>query len=229
MGFFIIVWRGLGLPIIFVGAAVMALVGSISANPDNHFWVSLLTCTAGGGTVYFLDWLRRRETGVSRDSLYYIPIRVWAFIIVIGGVCYAFVPIDSLRRPGDATDAQAASGQSTDTVVVQARPAPEPIPAISQPVVVHAPPPPKPISWNSQPDVIPARPAPEPISSTSHLKLQAVFYTGSKTSTAIINDKTVSVGDKQGDLTVMAIDPQSVKLRTADGKALLLRLSKTSR
>ena len=185
----IIVWRGLGLPIMLAGVVVIAVCGQLPISEKSHAVSSIFAFTLGGGAIYFLDSLRRRESGVGRDSLYWIPMRAWAFILVVGGICYAFSPVDASK--GDI-GAQSSS-QPTTTVVVQAR-------------------------RNS-----------DPVTSTSQLRLQAVFYTGSKTSTAIVNDRTVSVGETVNDLTVIDIQPQWIKLRTADGKELLVRLTSTSR
>jgi len=57
-----------------------------------------------------------------------------------------------------------------------------------------------------------------PASASSTLHLQAIFYNPAGHSTAVINGKTLSVGDRFDSYTVQAISQQSVTLQSADGR-----------
>jgi hypothetical protein len=186
----IVIWRGMGAPIMMAGLVVIAVI-SILFDPiywKNHDWPRVFACGMGGAVVFLLDWLRGREER-GRDSLYFIPMKVWSFILLMVGICWSFTPTDSTNRiaGNQISNAQTAT------------------------VVGHA-------NTNS-----------EPITTAGRLRLQGVFYSASGHSTAIINNRTVSAGDKLGDFTVSAIEPQSVKLLAAGGKERVLKLSDIGR
>ena len=60
-------------------------------------------------------------------------------------------------------------------------------------------------------------------------RLQAIFYQRNGRSTAIINGRTVSVGEHIGDNTVYAIEPQSVSLQSAGGRKIFLQVGGAGR
>jgi hypothetical protein len=64
--------------------------------------------------------------------------------------------------------------------------------------------------------VPPPQPSPPPPPPPPQLKLQGIFYTPPQPS-AIVNGKTVFVGDSVGDFTVKEITKNSVVLQNADG------------
>jgi hypothetical protein len=59
--------------------------------------------------------------------------------------------------------------------------------------------------------------------------LQAIFYAGNSRSTAVINRETVTVGERAGAYTVLAIEPNSVTLTSAGGAKIILQLDETKR
>jgi hypothetical protein len=64
-----------------------------------------------------------------------------------------------------------------------------------------------------------------PIPPGREMRLQAVFYNANGHSTAIIDRTTVLVGDHIAGYTVLAIGPQSVTVRSANGQRKTLQLS----
>lgn len=64
-----------------------------------------------------------------------------------------------------------------------------------------------------------------PIPSRTDVHLQAIFYNTNGSSTAIIDRTTVLVGEHIGGYTVLAIQPQSVTVKSASGQQKILRLS----
>ena len=94
----IVVWRGLGLPIVLLGVFVSAMVPSLfgAVYVANHIWPRLFACASGAAVVYFLASLRDRDIP-GRDSMYFIPVKVWAVLILLGGICWSFVPIDATK------------------------------------------------------------------------------------------------------------------------------------
>jgi len=57
------------------------------------------------------------------------------------------------------------------------------------------------------------------------LHLQGIFYNGNGRSTAVIDRKSVSVGDHIPGYTVLAIGPQSVTVKSVNGQEKTLQLS----
>jgi len=174
----IVVWRGLGLPILMAGffvAGMTSLPFGIACLM-NHGWSRLVACGTGAAVVYLLAWLREKEG--RRDSLYFIPMKVWAIILLGGAILISIIPFA-------ATDVAA---RTTDPGV--------PAKFYSEPVKV--------VTVNG-------------------LRLQGIFYSGDGSSTAIINNTSVAVGDKVGNSTVKAIEPQLVTLQAANGKVTVLR------
>lgn len=172
----IVIWRGFGLPIMMAGLFV---TGIISIQFDwvyltNHSWPRLLAFGTGGALVYLLAWLRENKAG-RRDSMYWIPMKVWAVILLAIGIGWAFLPAPSTE--------------------VAAKAYPESI----------------------------------KITTVNGMRLQGIFYGVNGHSTAVINNTTVSVGDKVGGFTVSAIEPQLVTLQAANGKVTVLKLSELSR
>jgi hypothetical protein len=71
-----------------------------------------------------------------------------------------------------------------------------------------------------------AQPAPAaPASASSTVRLQAIFYNPGGRSTAVINGKTLSVGDRFDNYTVQAISQRSVTLQSADGRKIAFDFS----
>jgi hypothetical protein len=56
-------------------------------------------------------------------------------------------------------------------------------------------------------------------------RVQAIFYNANGRSTAVIDRKTVSVGDHIPGYTVLAIGPQSVTVKSVNGQEKTLQLS----
>ena len=117
----IIVWRGLGLPIVMAGALVIGLIVALF---DLHYlmahvWPRLFAFGTGGAVVYLLAWLREKE-GPRRDLLYFIPMKVWAIILLAFGICWAFLPASS-------TIVAAKQISGTQTAATAAKPNPKPI------------------------------------------------------------------------------------------------------
>jgi len=92
-------------------------------------------------------------------------------------------------------------------------PAAEPKPAAPIPVVSQPKPPVQPVAISTPAPVAPApkTPVPVPIASAPPLKLQAIFFAPGR-STAIINGKTVRVGNTFRGYRVMAITESSATL-----------------
>lgn len=67
-----------------------------------------------------------------------------------------------------------------------------------------------------------ARAANEAPTSGQPPRLQAIFYSGNGHSKAILNKKSVTVGDTVGGYKVSLIEPHSVMLRSPEGKAVVL-------
>ena len=174
----IIVWRGLGLPIMMAGLGVttLTIVPFDRAYLMSHSWPRLVAFGTGGALVYWLAWWRQNRTGVC-DSMYFIPMKAWAVVLLAIGICWSFLP-----SPND---------------MVSAREYPNP--ARTKAATVNG------------------------------MRLQGIFYNGDQSSTAIINNTTVSVGDKVGDYTVSAIAPQLVTLKSANGQETVLRVSTVNR
>jgi len=185
----IIIWRGLGLPIMLVGFFVTGAISAMFGLPylAAHVWPRLLAFGMGGAVVYWLAWLRERETA-RRDLLYFMPMQVWAIILLVFGICWAFLP-----APDTLVAARQISGTPTAAPAAKANPAPVRRTAVNG------------------------------------LQLQGIFYNANGRTTAIVNSKTVSVGDKVGDSTVSAIEPKLVRLQAADGKETILKFSDPSR
>lgn len=172
----IIVWRGLGLPIMLAGGVA---TGGILAPfgmeyLSNHAWPRMLAFSGGAAVIFILGKLREDRTG-RQDSVYWIPMKAWAVMMLVGGLCFAFVPLSSTP--------------------VAARTYSEP-----------------------------AR-----VATVNGFRLQGIFCTAPGSGTAIINNQTVSVGDKIGDCTVASLEPESVTLQAANGKVTVLRLSDSNR
>jgi hypothetical protein len=71
-----------------------------------------------------------------------------------------------------------------------------------------------------------AQPAPAaPASASATMHLQAIFYNPGGRSTAVINGKTLSVGDRFDSYTVQAISQRSVTLQSADGRNIAFDFS----
>lgn len=172
----IIVWRGLGLPIMMAGLGVTSLtiVPFDRAYLMSHSWPRLIAFGTGAVVVYWLAWWRENRTGL-RDSMYFIPMKVWAVVLLAIGICWSFAPASSFP--------------------VSARENQTPNPARNKTTAVNG------------------------------LRLQGIFYCADQTSSAIINNTTVSVGDKVGDNTVSAIAPQIVTLKSASGQVTVLQSS----
>ncbi|HEX5220315.1 MAG TPA: hypothetical protein VFZ59_12160 [Verrucomicrobiae bacterium] len=85
---------------------------------------------------------------------------------------------------------------------VEARPGAEPVPAVVAPQPIVTPP----VVTNVQPEIV-EPPKPE-------LKLQGIFFSPTRPS-AVVNDRTVYVGDRVSGLHVRAITPQAVVLTSA--------------
>ena len=185
----IIIWRGLGLPILFVGLFVTGMISALFGRPYLmiHVWPRLLAFGTGGAVVYWLAWLREREGG-RRDYLYFMPMEVWAIILVAIGV-------GSLLLPASGTGLAAREMPGTQTAATFAK----------------------------------TYPKPAKVAAVNGLQLQGIFYSPNGHTTAIINNTTVSVGDKVGDFTVRAIESQMVKLQAANGNATVLKLSDPGR
>lgn len=152
----------------------------------SHGWPKALACGVGGVTIFLLAWLRERKCGVC-DSVYYIPMKVWAIVMLAVSLGLPFI-------------------NDTDDTKVNASPMPE-----TQPLLPVAYPKP--------------RQAPVNTPTSSALRLQGIFCTPKGNNTAIINNTTVSVGDKIAGYTVNTIEPQSVTLRASNGMARVLKLS----
>ena len=79
------------------------------------------------------------------------------------------------------------------------------------------------------PQPVHARPGSNPNASTTPpakpTRLQAIFYDAKGRSTAIIDRGTVSFGTRVGNYTVVAIEPQTVTLRSVGGEKLVLTLN----
>jgi hypothetical protein len=194
----IIVWRGVGLPILMAGGVVAAVIMACfgAGSMAGHTWPPLLAFGAGGALVFFLGHLRAKS-GRS-DSVYWIPMGGWAVLFLIVGVLWS---VGGSSTPVAARPVPAESRNSGDIPI----PGERQIPAAS-------------------PNPQPARPR-----GVRGVQLQGIVVTTPGHGTAIINDKTVSVGDTVGISTVIAIEPQSVTLQGTNGKVTVLKLSDVRR
>ena len=183
----IIIWRGLGLPIMLAGLFVTGMISAMFGLPYlmTHVWPRLLAFGIGGAVVYWLAWLRETKAGM-RDSLYWIPMKVWAVIFLMFG-------IGSALLSASLAEARQISGAPIAAPVAKANRASVKAAAVNG------------------------------------FQLQGIFYNANGRSTAIVNSKTVSVGDKVGDATVSAIELKWVKLQAADGKETVLKFSDPGR
>jgi hypothetical protein len=68
-----------------------------------------------------------------------------------------------------------------------------------------------------------------PMGSRKALRLQAIFYNANGHSTAIINGKTVSIGEAAGGWTVLGIERELVSVQSANGEKLVLQLANVGR
>lgn len=102
----IIVWRGIGLPIMMAGLGVTGIIFMLFDRVYlmNHGWPRLLAFGAGGALVYWLAWVRETKYEV-RDSVYYIPMKVWAVLILAGGICCSFLPAEAFQVKARGTPA----------------------------------------------------------------------------------------------------------------------------
>jgi hypothetical protein len=133
-----------------------------------------------------------------------------AVIILLIAAAFFFIGMAmSKRKPSPvATAPEISPTQQVDSVPPAApvsMPATIPPPAVSNASEVAA------VS-NSAPPPQPSPPPPPP----PQLKLQGIFYTPPQPS-AIVNGKTVFLGDSVGDFTVKEITKNSVLLQNADG------------
>lgn len=179
----IIVWRGLGLPILMAGGAAFGIVAALFGLEylSHHNWPLLIACGAGGAVVYFLGSVRENKSGI-RDSVYGIPVKAWAVLYLAIGVCCSFLPPLGAQINARGFDAG----------------------GIPQPTTTRS-------------------------ATVNGLRLQAIFYGVPGRGSAIINNQTVFAGDRIGDLTVKAVEPQLVTLQAANGRATVLRLSDAGR
>ncbi len=117
----IIIWRGLGLPIMMAGLFVTGMISAMFGLPYlmAHIWPRLLAFGMGGALVYWLAWLREREAG-RRDLLYFMPMQVWAVILLVFGICWAFLP-------GTSTMVAARQITGTQTTETAAKANPKPV------------------------------------------------------------------------------------------------------
>jgi len=117
----IIVWRGLGLPIMMAGLFVTGTVSGLFGLPylTAHIWPRLFGFGAGAVVIFLIASLRERDGG-RRDLLYFMPLQVWAVIWFGFGICWAFLP-------GPSTMVEAASqkyGAKPAATIARANPVP---------------------------------------------------------------------------------------------------------
>jgi hypothetical protein len=89
----IIVWRGLGLPIVLAGCLVAGITGAAfdKVYMATHALPKVLALGAGAVAVFMLGHWRENQTGM-RDSVYWIPVKFWAVLMLIIGIGWAFSP-----------------------------------------------------------------------------------------------------------------------------------------
>ena len=120
-------------------------------------------------------------------------------------------------QPAPPTVVAPAQIPAPQTVVVNPQPpfAPAAQPAVAVPI------PPQPAPSNAQPVVVaPAQPVVPP---PPAFKLQSIFYRA-KSPSAVINGKTLYIGDRVGTAHVVAITQESATIVTADGETKVLEL-----
>ena len=201
----IIVWRGLGiLVVLIVGgalAATEASINSITGNPvyyQAHNWPKMLACGIAAGLVFLIAKLRNQDGAPSKDSLFFIPMWIWSFIILVVGLGWAAAPIPE-HLPTDSTQPVRVSAHEP---APPATPRAEPTPSAPSPTQVQ-----------------PAKDAPE------EPRLQGIIYVPGNRGTAQISHQTVAVGDEVLGYTVVSIEQQGVTLRSADGKPRKLQFA----
>jgi hypothetical protein len=135
-----------------------------------------------------------------------------AFILALLVIACIFMGVALMKRPAQPVVAKTVETPSPTPAPIQPVPtpivAPAPAPA---PVPVLAPPP---VVTNSQPVTNAAPPK---------LKVQGIIF-DSKHPTAIMNGKSVNVGDSIGGFRVKAISPSSVQLQRPDGSQQTLKV-----
>ena len=83
-----------------------------------HVWPRLFAFGTGGALVYWLAWLRERKA-MRRDLLYFIPMQVWAFVLLAMGICWSFLP-----APSTVIAAREITGTQTSETVAKPNPGP---------------------------------------------------------------------------------------------------------
>src|SRR5262245_23096193 len=106
----IIVWRGIGIVIpLIVGACYLFTAASFDllapAYFAQHQWPKVVACVMAAVALFFIGRFRSRTyDDFGRDSLYFIPMQLWAGIVLIGGFCFLFA------NPADSNAAGTSSG-----------------------------------------------------------------------------------------------------------------------
>ena len=209
----IIFWRGVGFPILLAGIAVSAVAEECFGHGymSVHIWPRPLVFGAGGAVIFFLAHLRAK--GGSSDSVYWIPMGAWATLFVLIGIIWCFGPSGAQVAAREIpAESESSNHDYHYPIPAGAYPNANPKPAASPYPTASA---------------YPQQPATPRI--RRGVQLQAILYPSPGHGTAIINDTTVSVGDKVGFSTVTDIEPQFVTLQGTNGKLTTLKLSDVSR
>lgn len=174
-----------------VGAGILAGLVAIFGEAcfQNHTWPMTLSCAVGATVIYKTASWRERTYGI-RDSVYYIPMGIWAALVMVIGLCCLLVP----TSPKTANNPQDAN----------------PIPVNARQTGPNGP------FYKT------AKPLPP-----GTLQLQGIIYNQTGTSTAIINNTSVSVGDNVAGYRVRNIQSRSVTLVSPNGTEKILTVADT--
>jgi hypothetical protein len=135
-----------------------------------------------------------------------------AFILALLVIACIFMGVALMKRPAQPVVAKTvetpapvpAPAQPAPSPIVAPAPAPAPVPVAAPPLVTNSPP-----ATNATPP---------------KLKLQGIISLDPKHPTAIINGKSVDVGDSIGGFRVKAISSSSVQLQRPDGSQQTLKV-----
>jgi hypothetical protein len=136
-----------------------------------------------------------------------------AFILALLVIACIFMGVALMKRPAQPVVAKTVETPSPAPPPAQPAPSPTVAPAPAPtPVPVLAPPP---VATNSPPATNAAPPK---------LKLQGIISLDPKHPTAIVNGKSVSVGDSIGGFRVKAISSSSIEFQRPDGSQQTLKV-----
>jgi hypothetical protein len=242
----IIVWRGAGIlglfiPLICTGLVYLTVYSFTSDNyVSEHRWPVGAGLLFSAAVLYFFARIRDRDEP-GEDSLYFIPLRFWPFIIAPVAIGYMFAgppPVQAAAQ--SASDRQAYVAPRRPTATKSLKPAANStasgITIVETGITYDGkkwPPDPQPQPRYDSGAARQTYEAPTERHTNiytqyvANLTLEGVAFDPNGHSTAVLSGQRVRAGDHLASYTVLSIQKDSLTLRTPTGRKRTLRIGET--